>query len=592
MSDEAKRRHERAAESGDRAAAVRALRERVREGSLLPGRLELAAYAGDEVAFEALSPVQKERLVESAWFWFRPTAESLWEVLERTSEEVRLRVVLDALRRGFEAIGMLPIVSGRLREIRAALERVPTREEMRLIQHVAEEARDATLLITTYAEHASIADTAAALALALEGNGRLGSAFMAAMRPGGGRALEATIESLRSIAPEIDEELARYVGSPGARTGKRPPRASLHWWLMGVERFGTTAVLRALLAHRRGEIRDPHLLRRLETWIAEPSPVELVLVSPASGARYRLREHPLGLPDDRSAEQALYFSGDSGNDVRDEAGDRELVAFALSEEPLFRFHGLDVFEELPAHPRGWTYRATDPATRDELLLLALNVPVPAAPLETLARSLMKLDHPNLARILRLGVGGEGDVRPAFLVYARALGVKLEEWRAVERSLEEKLAVIRGVLDGLEHAHARGVVHGCLIASSVLVTGGEGRVVDLGHFALERLEDWNADDPPAFSMDPSHAPEFGEDETGTHGDPRTDVYGAAALAVLILTGRPVFEGSGMDLGLAIQREHPRPLPYRDAVLRRALAKSPGDRFPSIAAFRAALFEGSP
>jgi hypothetical protein len=588
VSDEAKRQNERAAETGDPAAAARVLHERVRDGSLLPWRLELAAYAGDDVAFEALSPAQKERLVESEWFWFRPNAESLWEVLERASLDVRLRVVLDALRRGFERIGRVPIISGRLREIKAWLGRVPTPEELRVLRELAEEARDATLIVTTYEDHAGIVDTIAALGVAVEGKGPLRDAFMAAMRLSYGRDVQATVDSLKEAAPEIHEDLASYVGSPGARVGKRPPCASLHRWLMGLDRFHATVALRALLAFRRGEIRDPDVLRRLEAWVAEPSPCEVTLVSPVSGREYKLVHHPLGLPDAESADKAQYFMRDSGRDVRDEAGSREIIDFALSDEPLFRFDGLEVLEEAARSPSldARAYRAIDSRTGEQRLLLALDKPVREARLREIVNPLLTLDHPNLARLVHVGFKGAGARRPAYLVYARALGVRLREWLAGERSLEEKLVIIGGILDGLEHAHSRGVFHRRLFSESIVVDRGEARIVDHGHKVLGRLGDTLGTTLLEIDVDQAN------------NDSYADVYGAAALAAMVLTGRPVFRPAERNqtadayvtaLARAIRNDPPPPVGHRDSILRRALAPRREDRFSTVAAFRAAFLD---
>ncbi|MEZ0228562.1 MAG: hypothetical protein ACAI25_08040, partial [Planctomycetota bacterium] len=67
VSDARKRELERLAGEGDLAARLRFLRGLVREGALLSWRIELAAYAGDEAAFEALEPVLQEELRAHEW---------------------------------------------------------------------------------------------------------------------------------------------------------------------------------------------------------------------------------------------------------------------------------------------------------------------------------------------------------------------------------------------------------------------------------------------------------------------------------------------------------------------------------------------
>jgi serine/threonine-protein kinase len=124
--------------------------------------------------------------------------------------------------------------------------------------------------------------------------------------------------------------------------------------------------------------------------------------------------------------------------------------------------------------------------------------------------------------------------------------------------------------------AGGGTPGGLRADGVIV---DGDVVT----ALERA----AEDAPEYA-----APEAA---LGEPLDARADVYAAGVLLYEMLAGRRPFEGKtrGELLNAHILREPP-PLAgvpaALDAVVRRALAKKPGERWPSPAAMRAAL-EGS-
>jgi serine/threonine-protein kinase len=92
-----------------------------------------------------------------------------------------------------------------------------------------------------------------------------------------------------------------------------------------------------------------------------------------------------------------------------------------------------------------------------------------------------------------------------------------------------------------------------------------------------------------------APEVITDPDAT--DPRSDLYGVAALGYYMLAGRHVFDG-GSAIELYAAHLHTAPVPLRErlgrhvapdleALLMRGLAKSPSDRPPSAAAFRDAL-----
>ncbi len=563
----------------------------MREGSLLPWRLELAAYAGDEAAFGALSLEQQERLIAHEWTHFRPTPDGLWAVLERAGRDAQLRVLVDALRRAFDNVANEPVVAGRLGEIRAILERCRTAEEMRVLQRIAEEERDTTFL-GPREDLGSLIDTARALAEALERRGDLRAAYLAAVRATSLRdAFGSMVTALVPEAKWIDADLAAYVGAPGAREGKRAPHLLARDWAAGARRWGRVAAIWAMFASVGAgaeEKRDPGkvqaLVREFQAWIVDPS---------HETYRYpnRMSIHPLGLPGEHSlgwVREILIKMTGSASHVPPEV-QRELAAFALRGDPIFLFHGLGIEEELPPQQRGDAFRASLPGSTSDLRLLALRVRVPEARLLEITRPLGTLDHPNLARLVRVGFAGELAERGAFLVYERALGLPLEDWLAGERSLDERRAVVRGILDGLEHAHALGVVHGSLGSQSVLVDGGAPLIIDHGHAAVGELErrDFESGDHVyrvGMGIDPSYSPEkLGDGFKGVS----TDIYGAGALAARILTGEPPFRGSGAKLATRILKDRPGPFGYRDPVLQRALAKIPVDRFPSIAALRDAL-----
>jgi serine/threonine-protein kinase len=83
----------------------------------------------------------------------------------------------------------------------------------------------------------------------------------------------------------------------------------------------------------------------------------------------------------------------------------------------------------------------------------------------------------------------------------------------------------------------------------------------------------------------------------HADPRSDLYGVAAIGYFMLTGRHLFDdASPAELYAAHQETAPIPpherlgrrvAPDLEALLLRGLSKSPSDRPPTAASFRAAL-----
>ncbi len=581
MADAEKRRLERLSGEGDQAARVQLLRQRAREGSLLPWRLELAAYAGDDGAFEALPPERREAVREHEWAVFRPTSDDLWRILEGEDAQAPIRAAAAALARAIEFCARSPLVAKNLREVQRRLGGVPSVQDVRFVQGVVDEALLRTLPARVHADLASVATSAGVLLGALEGKVTARAAFESALRPSG-RALDAALKALVPIPKRA--ELAAYVGVKDAR-GTIRPRLAYKNWTGGLKLWGKAPTVAAMLAC----CREPGVgYESVAAWFAAPSrALAKPIPSPESGAPVDLSQHALGLPDRSSMSIALeIFSILPAN--RHDACPAAVAAFALSAEPLFRFAGLSVLEELPHRRLGEVYRVSDSAGSD-LLFIGLDTPVPALEFSDLTGPLVGLDHPNLARLVRAELVGDGDVRGVFLVYERAHGVSLETWLETNHSLDERRALVRGILAGLEHAHAKGVFHGSLGEKSVVVDGGTPRVADHGQATLEELGNSYPHVPQQVVIDPGWPPERFLDGPLIAANAGADVYGAAALAAKILSGQPIFPGTGGELLRRIVKEEPGPLPYRDAVLRRALAKDPAKRFPTLAAFRAALLD---
>ncbi|ADO75040.1 Serine/threonine protein kinase [Stigmatella aurantiaca DW4/3-1] len=210
-------------------------------------------------------------------------------------------------------------------------------------------------------------------------------------------------------------------------------------------------------------------------------------------------------------------------------------------------------------------------------------------------------HPSVPRILdaRPGPGG----LPSLLMEY----VSGEPFSSLPLPLpsSEVVWMLGQVLEGLEVAHARGVVHRDLKPDNLVLTRppeGEPRVkvLDFGmvsvlaaSFSQEELNAGMALGSPAYM-----APEQWET---TAADTRMDVYSLGVVGYRLVTGRLPFGGGRMGEVLLGQPEvQPLPPHVVDArvpralseVLMRAIARRPEDRFQSAQAFRAALLEAAP
>ncbi|HEX6862783.1 MAG TPA: phosphotransferase, partial [Thermoanaerobaculia bacterium] len=164
-----------------------------------------------------------------------------------------------------------------------------------------------------------------------------------------------------------------------------------------------------------------------------------------------------------------------------------------------------------------------------------------------------------------------------------------------------LALARSVLDGYSRLHDRGVVHGDVHPRNVLVSAaGEARLIDFG---IARWEASPAGIPRpwrggvAFYFEPEYAAPVRAGQTPPEASILAEQYAVAALVYYLLTGAHYRDFSlEKDTMLRQIAEEP-PLPFAErgaaawpeaeAVLARALSKTPEERFPSMAALAEAF-----
>ena len=152
-------------------------------------------------------------------------------------------------------------------------------------------------------------------------------------------------------------------------------------------------------------------------------------------------------------------------------------------------------------------------------------------------------------------------------------------------------IMHGLLTGLQHSHGRGVVHRDIKPANIVFSAdGEVKITDFGIAHLDASGMTRAGSvlgTPAYM-----AP---EQVLGDPVDARTDLFSAGVVLYEMLTGRRPFEGSTSSIMHKIVHLEP-PQPSRltatvsagfDAVIARAIAKNPADRYQSAAAFDEAL-----
>ncbi|HEX3695013.1 MAG TPA: serine/threonine-protein kinase [Polyangia bacterium] len=215
--------------------------------------------------------------------------------------------------------------------------------------------------------------------------------------------------------------------------------------------------------------------------------------------------------------------------------------------------------------------------------------------ENEARAMSRLNHPHCVSVIDFGVEGQ-----PYLVMDFVTGTTVRDvLQAGPPSVARTVRIVRQLLAGLTHAHAQGIIHRDLKPDN-LILGDEAGLVDhlrILDFGLAKLRDGPAMTVGLAIGTPSY---MSPEQTGAEGaiDARSDLYSVGVLLFELLAGRKPFLSDHVGDLLLMHRESPAPAintvrPEAHAsealeqVVRRALAKAPGDRFQSAAEFSQAL-----
>jgi len=208
-----------------------------------------------------------------------------------------------------------------------------------------------------------------------------------------------------------------------------------------------------------------------------------------------------------------------------------------------------------------------------------------------AQAVGRLVHPRIVQIYDYGE----DDKIAYIVMELVNGKTLHQHLAQEVSYEirEVGEIVRQLLDGLEHAHAEGVVHRDVKPSNILINA-DGRI-KISDFGIARIESSHLTQVGDVLGTPHYmAP---EQFLGLEIDSLADLYSVGVIAYELLTGRKPFTGNSAQVMQQVLNERPvdpsklntRLSPLVDRVLQKALAKKREDRFQNAREFAEAFRE---
>lgn len=258
-----------------------------------------------------------------------------------------------------------------------------------------------------------------------------------------------------------------------------------------------------------------------------------------------------------------------------------------------------ILSEIGRGSNGVVYAARDPVLGREVAIKAIPLTAENEFRQKIEESFIKeaqaaagLNHPHIVTIFD---AGKTDTL-AYMAMERLHGRDLHEHLVVGPPLayRQAAALIARVADALHYAHKRGLVHRDIKPSNIFLTRDlKPKILDFG-VALAARSD----------LDPTHrrqlvgTPNYmsPEQALGKTLDARSDVFSAGSILYELVTGRRAFDGKNVEdtISAVIKCEPPPVESLRDDVpaelvhiIRRAMAKSPGDRYQTAKELRTDL-----
>lgn len=193
--------------------------------------------------------------------------------------------------------------------------------------------------------------------------------------------------------------------------------------------------------------------------------------------------------------------------------------------------------------------------------------------ETEARAMARLNHPNL-----VGVYDSGEVDGMLFIVMEFVNGKPLYYSAYNTAIDPQQAaqIVKGICDGLAHAHEHGVIHRDIKPANILLT--PKREPKIGDFGLAQPVE--AEGPGLIMGTPGYAaPELTENPE--QADQRSDIFAVGVILYELLTGKRPDEGIqppsvlvGCDRDL-------------DVICNHAIHPDPNGRYPDAAQMSAAL-----
>lgn len=209
----------------------------------------------------------------------------------------------------------------------------------------------------------------------------------------------------------------------------------------------------------------------------------------------------------------------------------------------------------------------------------------------------RLKHPHILTILTIEQQMVQNMPLRFMVMEYERDGSLEDWlakrsqrRAGLPAPEDVASIVQQAANALQYAHDRKIIHRDVKPSNFLITNLENinrPEIKLADFGLVKVLTDGKLTSTGLGTPYYMAPEVDSDQP----TPSIDQYALGIMTYELLAGRVPFQGDRMQVLIQHYREIPQPpskynlliSKQTDAVVLKALAKKPEQRYPSVKAF---------
>ncbi len=255
-----------------------------------------------------------------------------------------------------------------------------------------------------------------------------------------------------------------------------------------------------------------------------------------------------------------------------------------------------ILQELGRGGMGIVFLALDKQLKENVAIKVLSpfLSNDAESLERMRREVTaarKITHTNVIKIY--DINEANGLHYITMEYFHGENLRQFIMRKGPLSLQEGLQIAFQICDGLEAAHAQGIIHRDLKSHNVILNDrGHAKIIDLGLARTNQLEGMTA---TGLIMG---TPEYMSPEQvmGKRTDERSDLYSLGIILYEMFAGRVPFKGdSPISVGfqhvkeplIALKSVQPSVPDQLSSIVDRLLQKDPAHRFQSVGELREAL-----